>query len=83
MSTLAQSHSVTTIPLRKLAPWGGNVRRTGISDGVGELKASIAAHGILQSLVVRKTNRGKYAVVADRRRHVALSEPACQVLWGE
>ena len=73
MSILAQSHSVTAIPLSKLVPWGGNVRRTGISDGVGELKASIAAHGILQSLVVRKTTKGKYAVVAGGRRYLALS----------
>jgi ParB family transcriptional regulator, chromosome partitioning protein len=76
MSTLAQSHSVTAIPLSKLVPWGGNVRRTGASDGIAELKASIAAHGILQSLVVRKTNRGKYAVVAGGRRYLALSELA-------
>lgn len=76
MSTLSQSHSVTAIPLSKLLPWSGNVRRTGASDGIGELKASIASHGILQSLVVRKTNRGKYAVVAGGRRYLALAELA-------
>jgi ParB family chromosome partitioning protein len=32
--------------------------------GIAELAASIFAHGLLQSLVVRKDKRGKYAVVA-------------------
>jgi ParB family chromosome partitioning protein len=51
--------SIASIPLSKLVPWDGNVRKTGAADGLGELTASIAAHGVLQSLVVRKTRRGK------------------------
>lgn len=65
--------SIASIPLSKLVPWDGNVRKTGASDGLEELTASIAAHGVLQSLVVRKTHRGKYAIVAGRRRFLALS----------
>lgn len=65
--------SIASIPLSRLVPWDGNVRKTGATDGLGELTASIAAHGVLQSLVVRKTHRGKYAVVAGRRRFLALS----------
>jgi ParB family chromosome partitioning protein len=57
----------TTIALNKLLPWAGNVRKTDADKGIGELAASIAAHGLLQSLVVRKDKRGKYAVVAGRR----------------
>jgi ParB family chromosome partitioning protein len=34
---------------------------------------SIAAVGLLQPLVVRKTNRGKFAVIAGQRRYLALS----------
>ena len=64
---------IGTIPLNKLIPWDGNVRKTGASEGIEELKASIAAHGILQSLVVRKATRGKYAIVAGQRRYLALS----------
>lgn len=63
---------VTNIPLSKLIGWEGNVRRTGITDGLDELAASIAAHGLLQSLVVRKAGRGKFAVVAGQRRLLAL-----------
>ncbi len=42
-------------------------------DGLGEFTASIAAHGVLQSLIVRKANRGKYSIIAGRRRYLALS----------
>ena len=60
------------VPLSKLALWHGNVRKTGITVGIEELAASIAAHGLLQSLVVRKSNRGKYGIVAGQRRFLAL-----------
>jgi ParB family transcriptional regulator, chromosome partitioning protein len=74
MSTSSSTYlPIGTIPLNKLVPWDGNVRKTGTNDGIDELTASIAAHGILQSLVVRKTTRGKYAVVAGERRRRALT----------
>lgn len=65
-----------TIPLNRLAAWSGNVRKTGADTGLAELSASIAAHGLLQSLVVRKDKKGKYAVVAGRRRLLALASLA-------
>jgi ParB/Sulfiredoxin domain len=37
----------------RLALWKGNVRKTGANEGIAELAASIASHGLLQSLVVR------------------------------
>jgi ParB family chromosome partitioning protein len=66
----------TTIALNKLLPWAGNVRKTDADKGIGELAASIAAHGLLQSLVVRKVKRGKYAVIAGQRRLLALKSLA-------
>ncbi|MBZ5666791.1 MAG: ParB/RepB/Spo0J family partition protein [Acidobacteriia bacterium] len=66
----------TAIPLTKLLAWEGNVRKTDADKGIDELAASIAAHGLLQSLVVRKDKRGKYAVVAGRRRLLALKSLA-------
>jgi ParB family chromosome partitioning protein len=51
----------------------GNVRKTaGADTALAELAASIASHGLLQSLVVRKAKRGAYAVVAGGRRLAAL-----------
>src|SRR6202050_300316 len=65
-----------TIPLNKLLAWEGNVRKTDPDKGIDELAASIAAHGLLQSLVVRKDRRGKYAVIAGRCRLLALKSLA-------
>lgn len=64
------------IPLSKLLAWNDNVRATGAEEGIGELADSIAAVGLLQGLVVKKEPRGKYAVIAGRRRLMALSKLA-------
>lgn len=61
-----------TVPLNKLTAWEGNVRKTGADQGIDELAASIATHGLLQPLVVRKAKRGKFAVIAGGRRLAAL-----------
>jgi ParB family transcriptional regulator, chromosome partitioning protein len=68
--------NTTAIALNKLLAWQGNVRKTDPDKGIDELAASIAAHGLLQSLVVRKDKRGKYAVVAGQRRLLALKSLA-------
>jgi ParB family chromosome partitioning protein len=60
------------IPFNKLVLWDGNVRKTGVESGLDELAASIAAHGLLNPLLVRKTAKGRYAVVAGQRRYLAL-----------
>lgn len=65
-----------TIALNRLIPWKGNVRRIGASDGIAELAASIASHGLLQSLVVREAKRGKYEIIAGQRRYLALKSLA-------
>jgi hypothetical protein len=58
-----------SIPLNKLVDSAENVRKTAGADGaLQELAASIAAHGLLQSLVVRRAKKGKFAVVAGGRR---------------
>ncbi len=56
------------IPLSKLLVWNDNVRTTVVVEGIGELADSIASGGLLQGLVVKKEPRGKYAVIAGRRR---------------
>ncbi|WP_051388505.1 ParB/RepB/Spo0J family partition protein [Hyphomicrobium nitrativorans] len=63
---------ITYFPLTKLVLWDGNVRKTDIHAGIDELAASIAAHGLLQSLVVRPGKRGKFDIVAGQRRLLAL-----------
>jgi ParB family chromosome partitioning protein len=72
----ATAHAFASIPLNKLVPWDGNVRKTNSTEGLAELTANIEAHGVLQSLVVTKTNRGRYKIIAGRRRFLALSSLA-------
>lgn len=67
-----------SVPLNELSVWTGNVRKTGAGEGIGELAASIEAHGLLQALIVRKAKDGKYAVVAGQRRLKALQLLAAQ-----
>ncbi len=65
-------NNIITIAINKLTAWEGNVRKTDADSGIDELAASIASHGLLQSLVVTKGKRGKYLVIAGRRRYLAL-----------
>lgn len=67
---------IIMIPLTKLVESDDNVRRTLRRGGIGELAASIQAHGLLQSLVVREADKGRYAVVAGGRRLRALRQLA-------
>ena len=66
--------AIRDIPLCRLALAPENVRKTPPDPQAdAEIKASIAAHGLLENLVVRpEDNHGAYAVVAGRRRLAAL-----------
>lgn len=73
MSTTAQDLRTIDLPFKKLLAWEENVRTNAAEEGIGELAASIAAVGLLQSLVVKKAPRGKFSVIAGKRRLAALS----------
>lgn len=68
--------TIQTIPLNKLTLWPGNVRKTDAQAGIDELAASIASHGLLNPLLIRKDKRGKFAVIAGQRRLLALQHLA-------
>jgi ParB family transcriptional regulator, chromosome partitioning protein len=78
MHASANAALVRDIPLDKLKASPANVRWTDAQAGVEELAASIAAHGLLQSLVVMPerdgagAETGRYLVVAGERRRKAL-----------
>ena len=79
MHTKATIASATKdIPLNKLKPSPANVRKTGADVGLEEFAASIAAHGLLQPLVVEPERNGEgeetgwYLVTAGERRRKAL-----------
>jgi ParB family chromosome partitioning protein len=63
---------ITYIPLSKLTPWEGNVRKTQSKTFIKTLAASIKAHGLQQNLVVRKHGK-KFTVVAGGQRLKALN----------
>ncbi len=77
-TTVTTAITTTEISLAKLIPSPVNTRRTGAGAGIEAVAASIEAHGLLQSLVVRPKldgsgePTGRYEVVAGGRRLAAL-----------
>lgn len=67
---------IKTIPLNKLVQSPRNVRRHADAAADAELKASIAARGLLQNLIVRPAAKGKFEVEAGERRRRAMLELA-------
>ena len=67
---------IQSIPLKKLVPSPRNVRKVSDAAADAQLKADIAARGLLQNLVVRKAARGKFEVEAGGRRLAALQSLA-------
>ena len=81
---------IRSIPLERLELSPANVRRTAAGKtAFAELKASIAAHGLLENLVVRSLGPGqdgtdRYAVIVGGRRLSALTDLANEdVLAGD
>jgi len=61
---------VTLISIEALEVWSGNARK-GTDEGLEELADSIRAQGILQPILVRRTNnetRAAYEIVCGKRR---------------
>jgi ParB family chromosome partitioning protein len=77
-TTATIATAVKDIPLNKLKRSPANVRKTGADVGLEEFAASIAAHGLLQPLVVQAEMNGDgaetgcYLVTAGERRRKAL-----------
>ena len=62
-----------SVPLQLLRAGDAiNARRTGRDTALDELKASILAHGVVQSLRVRLVGESHYEVIAGNRRLLAL-----------
>lgn len=77
--TQTPSQTIREIPLSKLVRSEANVRRTNPAADIEALAASIAAHGLLQSLSVRPQldgkgkETGRFAVSGGGRRLAALN----------
>ena len=75
---------IRDIPLSQLELSPDNARKTPTDDSAfTELKASIAAHGLLENLIARSMGSGadgigRYAVIADGRRLAAMQALAAE-----
>ncbi|MCY9764831.1 ParB N-terminal domain-containing protein [Paenibacillus alvei] len=65
----SQDYKITHIPVHELEPSQDNFYCT---EQIEELKASIAAFGIKQNLIVKPIASGKYRVIAGHRRRLAI-----------
>src|SRR3546814_16800594 len=64
LHSIRRTPMIQSIPLKKLVPSPRNVRKSrNVLDDL-QLRADIAARGLLQNLVVRKGKHGKLAVEA-------------------
>ncbi len=73
-STMQKDNDIRWIPLRNLEPSDRNARTTAApAEAMGELEASLEAHGLIENLVVRAHDDGKtFHVVGGARRLRAL-----------
>ena len=80
---------IRNIPLSQLELSPGNVRKTPANaSAFTELKASIAAHGLLENLIARAIESGtdgigRYAVIAGGRRLAAMQALAAEAALDE
>ena len=65
---LKRSNEVIQIPARMILPNPHQLRKSFNWDDLEELSESIHYNGLLQPIIVRKRNEGKYELVAGERR---------------
>lgn len=65
---LFESNRVLYLSITSLAPNPAQPRSSFSREGLEELSASIAQHGILQPLSVRRTDNGGYELISGERR---------------
>lgn len=81
---LGQASAVQLVPPAKIHRSDLNPRRTFDEDSLRELAESIAAHGLLQNLVVRSpTGSGDHELVAGERRWRAIQLLVADGRWPE
>ena len=73
MTNLTLSGATLKVAIEDLVVDPLNVRTVVSEGGIAELANSIAAEGLLQNLMVRTLENGKYAVIGGERRRRALS----------
>ncbi len=67
-SNVSNNSNPPTLRLSQIQPRKEQPRKTFDEEGLGELAASIAEHGLIQPITVRPTSSGIYEIVAGERR---------------
>src|SRR5579884_638849 len=65
---LDASDRVEKIPIKQIEPNPHQPRKHFDDNSLNELAASIKNHGIIQPLIVKPLNAGKYTLIAGERR---------------
>ncbi len=68
---LFESKRVIDVPVDAISPNPGQPRTAFSADGLAELASSIAVHGILQPLTIRRTPAGYQLISGERRLRAA------------
>ena len=63
-----EKNGVSTLRLSQIDPTPGQPRKTFDQEALAQLADSIAAHGVLQPILVREVGPERYAIVAGERR---------------
>jgi ParB family chromosome partitioning protein len=71
------SESFLEIPINSIKPNRFQPRTVFSEDKINELAATLSVHGIIQPIVVREIEDGKYEIIAGERRWRA----ACKLEW--
>ena len=84
-NTVDSGNSVSYIALSSIVPKKNQPRKYFDMDSLSDLASSIAAHGVLQPILVRDMKNGTYEIIAGERRWRAsklagLSEAPCIIM---
>ena len=66
--TRAASSTASTLPISQIENYAGQPRKYFDEESLAELAESIAEHGVIQPLTVRKLSSGYYQIIAGERR---------------
>ena len=70
-NSIEEKGGVTRLRIAQLEPKADQPRRVFEGEALAELADSIAAHGVLQPLLVREIADGHYQIIAGERRYRA------------
>jgi len=83
--SLAETHDATAgaareIPLKAVSPNPFQPRESADSETIAELAESVRRHGVVEPILVRPLNKGRYQLVAGHRRLLAAQRAGLKMI---